>query len=107
MGQHTNCRWSHTKMKKYHYKALIENPDCGVKRAVVFEDDRFLNWRQAGREAIRHMSSQTCIRCDKNHKNDSYCLIELERGEQEWDGGYNWRYVYPDYKKSNQWELPI
>lgn len=94
-------------MKNYHYKALIEGIDCGVRRAVVFEDDRFLNWRQADQEAIRHMSSQTCVRCGENHRNNNYCLIELERGEPDRDGSYYWRDVHPNYRKDNQMELPI
>ena len=91
----------------YHYKALVESPECGVKRAVAFHDSRFLNWQQASRVAIRHIFSQTCVRCGENHTNNDYCLVELERGEPGRNGEYFWRNVFPEYKKSNQPELPV
>lgn len=64
-------------MKDYSYKAIMENPECGVKRAVAFHDERLLSFSEIEETATKHMYSQTCPRCNKNHKNEEFCLSEL------------------------------
>lgn len=92
-------------MTKYSYRVMMtaEDEDCLGKRAVAFQSDDFLYWDGAAKEAEHHVTSQTCIRCGQNH---DYCATDIERGEPGANGDTYYRTVRPDYKKTEQAELP-
>lgn len=81
-------------MSDYGYKVRLVNEDCGTARFTAFHDDRFLNYHQAAEEAPKHLSSQTCG-CGKNHRDDSYVAVDIERGEPDLYGATVWRNAYP------------
>lgn len=92
-------------MTKYNYRVMMTaaDEDCLGKRAVAFTHDDFLFWDGAAKEASKHLTSQTCIRCGQNHE---YCATEIERGEPGFDGQMYYRDVQPQYKKNTEQELP-
>lgn len=65
-------------MSDYGYKAIMRSVDCGVSRAVAFHHQYLFTRDQAAEEATKHMTSQTCIRCNKNHQSSDFCMVELE-----------------------------
>lgn len=96
---------------QYRYRVTLQNDvdDCHRKRFVAFSHPDFLDFWEAGEEARKHMTSQTC-ECDENHEPEHYSIIELERGEYFGaSNGYHFREVYPSYKEDyqNQLELDI
>ncbi len=95
-------------MTKYNYRVMMTaaDEDCLGKRAVAFTDDRFLDFYGAGKEAQRHLTSQTCPRCGENHE---FCATDIERGEPGANSQMYYRDVYPphnDYDVYDQ-ELPL
>lgn len=92
-------------MTDYGYKVRLMNEDCHTTRFTAFHDDRFLTYNQAGDEAIKHLSSQTCPRCNKNHPDDTYVPVDIERGEPDIYGVTVWRDAYPTYDGLTQTEL--
>lgn len=92
-------------MSDFGYKVTMTNEDCGVKQFIAFHDDRFLDWWQAGKQAYKHFPSQTCPRCNTNHKMKSYAATDIERGEADIYGHYSWRSIYPSSHREVQPEL--
>ncbi len=92
-------------MTNYSYRVIMTAP-CGGKQAVAFQDDRFLDFWQAGRVARKHLSSQNCYRCGGTayHKPANYSATDVTRVEPNGDT----RDVYPAYKdQTDQMELSI
>jgi hypothetical protein len=94
-------------MKEYSYKVMMDADDCHAKRAVAFHDERRLTWGQAAKEALKHLSSQTCARCGQNHSRDEFVAVDIERGEPDGVGGFYYRDVLPTYDDPNQLELHV
>jgi len=65
-------------MDDYGYKVTMRNEDCGVVRAVAFHFPKQLRWYEAEKEAYKHMTSQTCIRCGENHRSDDFYAERIE-----------------------------
>lgn len=92
-------------MTEYAYKVEMTNEDCQGKRFVVFHNNEFLDFWQAGEEAHDHMYSQNCTRCGKAHMDSSYVATHIERGEADVNGvGTSYRSIYPG--RHRQKELP-
>jgi hypothetical protein len=83
--------------KPYRYRATLTNVECYGKRPIAFADDNYLDFWEAGQEAVdQHLFSQTCLHCGENHSRSDYVITDLERGE--WSpamGDYQYRDVYP------------
>lgn len=94
-------------MTDYGYKVRLMNEECQTVRFVAFHDDRFLTYNQAGDEALKHLSSQTCPSCQVNHPDDTYVAVDIERGEPSVHGGITWRDAYPYNDGSVQMELGL
>lgn len=92
-------------MSDFGYKVRLVNENCYTSRFVAYHDDRFLGYNQAEEEAVKHLSSQTCPRCKKNHPNDTYVATDIERGEPDIYGAMVWRDAYPYYEEVEQVEL--
>lgn len=82
-------------MSEYAYKVVLENDTCLAKRAVAFHDTRFLRFEQLQKIAIKHLTSQTCYRCGKNHSPNDFVVIEATRGEEDQAGWLNYRDIKP------------
>lgn len=91
----------------YSYKVILTGDDCFAKRAVAFHDWRFLDFWQIAEEAPRHLTSQTCPRCNNNHADHDYVATEVQRGEANVFGFYSYRDVYPTYGSNEQPELSL
>jgi len=94
-------------MVDYAYKVILtaDDEDCLAKRAVAFHDDRFLDFWDIAEEAPRHLTSQTCPRCKKNHEPDSYTATQVQRGEPSVFGFHTYRDVFPSYGTQSEPEL--
>ena len=86
-------------MTEYSYKVIMTNDECLAHRAVAFHDNRFLKFEQIQKVAERHLTSQTCLRCNENHPNRDYIVTEVERGEPDGCGGFYYRDVRPGSSK--------
>lgn len=93
----------------YTYRVMMTSSVCNSKRAVAFSDDRHLDWYGASRNARKHFTSQTCHKCNKNHRDETYVATDIERGEPNRSGEYTYRAVFPPrrYEDNNQYELPL
>lgn len=93
-------------MTEYSYKVIMTNDECLADRAVAFHDDRFLRFEQMQKVAEKHLTSQTCPRCNKNHREHDYIVTDVERGEPDGHGGFYYRDVLPgDRRDYPQLEL--
>lgn len=64
---------------RYAYRAVVQAMSCGIKRAVVHNDYYDLDWWQAGKELHKQITSQTCVRCGRNHSPDDFVVTEIEQ----------------------------
>lgn len=94
-------------MTDYGYKVRLMNEECQTVRFAPFHDDRFLTYQQAGDEAVKHLSSQTCPKCGVNHPDDTYVAVDIERGEPDIYGVVTWRDAYPYNDEAVQQELGL
>lgn len=79
----------------YMYHVTLTQEDCLGKRVVSFPSEYCLTWEQVVKEVLQHFTSQTCARCKKNHKDDTYVATEIERGELGRNGDRYWRELFP------------
>lgn len=93
----------------YTYRVMMTSSVCSAKRAVAFSDDRHLDWYQASREACQHFTSQTCHKCNKNHRDETYVATDIERGEPNHNGEYRYYDVFPARasEDNNQYEMSL
>lgn len=69
-------------MTKWQNRAFARSKACGVKRAVVFQNPKYLTFDEAAEELPNHISSQVCPRCGQCHDGSDYELTDLQCAEQ-------------------------
>lgn len=63
---------------EFSYKVTLQAP-CGAKRFAAFHMWRKLDLDEAQAEGPRHVTSQTCPRCEENHRQEDFIAINVQQ----------------------------